>query len=110
MSVNYDTSVPGKPYVRATSVLIKFPPPGLGTASVSIDQTKAVTLTTGAAVEYETVAPIVSDLDLAGPGLEEAFPLVDINTGTPLGMEATLGQTFLFVASYIRHLQNKQNT
>jgi hypothetical protein len=108
MSVNYDTSVPGKPYVRATSVLIKFPPPGLGSASVNIDQTKAVTLTTGAAVEFETVAPIIADLDLVN-GLGTEFPLVDINTGEPLGMNATLGQTFLFVASYIRHLQNQQN-
>jgi hypothetical protein len=108
MTANYDTSTPGKPYVRANRITIDFPAPGSGNPTVTIEQRVATKLTTGDSAEIGTMATISHEIDLANIG-GVVFDLVDLDTDAPYGQQATLPQLIVFLASYVRSLQRGHN-
>lgn len=107
--INYDTSTPGRPYIRTSVIHIEVPPPGGGFPKVMIEQRWATTTTEGDAVEIGVVDPIHATLTLDETAFTDLFPVINIDTGEATGQQANLAQTFALVASYVRHLQTLNN-
>lgn len=102
MSANYDSSQVGVPYVRAQRVEIFWPDAGRKPHAV-INQSLAVKLADGTVRQLENMAAleVVLDFDHA----TDPIPLVNPETGLPLGQNTTLQMAMLNVLAVVREKQ-----
>ncbi len=102
MSMNYDASQVGVPYVRAQRVEIFWPDAGKKPHAV-INQSLAVKLADGTVRQLENLPAleVVLDFDRA----TDPIPLVDPDTGLPLGPSTTLQMAMLNVLAVVREKQ-----
>ena len=105
MTVNFDPSTPGNPYVRASQISINFPPPGGSSVSVDIHQRRAVTLVDGTAIEYEEMGDFQASIDLSTDLTLVQFPMINLQNDQQLGATGDLATLVELLVSYIRSLQ-----
>lgn len=106
--MNYNASQVGVPYVRASKITISWPDNG-GTPSAIVDQTLAVKLADNSVRELEAIKTLTIELDFVNHGAD-SIPLVDPNTGNPLGANTDLNHVMLHVLAAIRAQQIVMNT
>jgi hypothetical protein len=106
MSTNYNASVIGTPYVRATNISIDYSENGI--ATVVVEQSQAVVLADGTVAEINPIAAISFVLDVHNNG-SMSIPLVDPTSGANLGASTTLQSVMLGILGAIRQQQLIQN-
>lgn len=104
MTMNYNGSQVGVPYVRAPRITINYEPSGRTTAT--IEQALAVKLADGSVRHLEALPALTCELDLAGHG-NDPIPMVSPEDASSLDIDTTLNQTFLSVLAVIRSEQLK---
>jgi hypothetical protein len=102
MSINYDSTAVGVPYVRANKITVIWPTTG-GIPSAVIEQALAVKLADGSVRELQQMETLTANLDLAAVG-ESAIPLVHPTTGQTIG-STKLNTVMLQVLAAIRSIQ-----
>lgn len=105
MTMNYNASQVGAPYVRVNNITITYPPGGQ--ARVGFSQVLAIKAADGTVYELQQLAPISADLDLAAHGTDP-IPLVSPEDGSSLGSDTTLQQVFLAILAVVRQIQLQQ--
>ena len=101
--MNYDPSQVGVPYVRAHRITIDYPDNNL-LPSVKIEQSLAVKLADGTVRKIEDLLPITRALDMPNAG-DDPIPLIDPETGQPLGSDTSLNMAMLQVLAVLRFEQ-----
>jgi hypothetical protein len=107
MSVNYNSTQIGVPYVRANNITIEYPTNSLPV--VTISQAMAVKLADNTIVEINPKASFSFTLNLATNALVP-IPLIDPSTGEPLGASTNLQSLMVGILSVIRQQQLLVNT
>jgi len=105
MTINYDSSVVGVPYVRAQRIIINYPDAGKA-PSATIEQSMAVKLLDGTTRQLENLAAVNVEFDFATNG-NNPIPLVFPDSGLPVGANTTLNNTMLAILAVVRSGQNK---
>jgi len=108
MTVNYNNTAVGVPYVRGTQVVIDWPDAAGGPTKATVSQCTAVRLADGSIRNLDVLAPLNVVLDFTNHG-NDPIPLVDPSTGANLGANTTLNQTMLGVLAVIRQFQVQLN-
>lgn len=106
MSVNYDPSQVGVPYVRVHRVTINWPDGGQ-TPTATIEQSLAVKLADGTVRKLEDIPQIDAALDFTQGNAP--IPMIDPDTAQPLGQDTTLNMAFLNVLAVVRAEQLKHD-
>lgn len=102
--MNYDASQVGVPFIRAYGIRIDYPDNGQP-PQVVVEQAMAIKLADGTIRKLDDpVDPLNIAIDLAGDGTTP-IPLVNPDTGAPLGPNTTLQGTFLSILAIIRKAQ-----
>ena len=104
--MNFDASQVGVPYVRAHKITIHYPDKGLPPIVV-VDQSLAVLMADKTVRQLESMPTIEATLDLAKAGDLE-IPLVDKDTGAPLGPTTTFGMVYMQLLAAVRQIQISQ--
>jgi len=104
MSLNYDGSQVGVPYVRAPRITINYAADRRTTAT--IEQALAVKLADGTVRNIEPLPPITCELDFAADG-DTPVPMISPDNAAPLGTDTTLNQAFLAVLAIVHDRQIK---
>lgn len=102
MSTNYDSSQVGVPYVRAQRVEIFWPDAGRMPHAV-INQSLAVKLADGTVRQLENMPELKVELDFAHAS--DPIPLINPETGAPIGSNTTLQMAMLNVLAVVRQKQ-----
>jgi hypothetical protein len=105
MSINYDSTVVGVPYVRAQRIIINYPDAGKS-PSATIEQSLAVKMLDGTVRQLENINAINVTFDFANDGSTN-IPLVHPDSGLPIGANTTLNNTMLAILAVVRSEQNK---
>ena len=106
MSLNYDPSQVGVPYVRVQRLTIDYPDAG-GVPSATIEQSLAVKLADGLVRVIENMGSFKATLDFTQG--DAPIPLVNPETAQPLGADTSLNQAFLAVLAVVRKEQHEHN-
>lgn len=102
MTMNYDASQVGVPYVRAHYLEIHYPDNGIPPWA-TIKQSMGVKLADGTIRRLDDPLPLlVQSFDLTD---QTPIPLVSPDTGAPLGPTVTLGQVMLSLLAVVRKVQ-----
>ena len=107
MTMNYDASQIGVPYVRAHRLIISYPDAGQKPTAV-VEQSLAVKLADGTVRKLENLTDLTFELDFTKGN--DPLPLVNPDDATPLGQDTTLNQAFLAVLAVIRAEQVRAET
>lgn len=102
--LNYDASQVGVPYVRVHRLTIEYPD-AKSTPTAYAEQSLAVKLADGSVRTLETMQSLAIPLDF-GNG-DSLLPLVNPDTGAPLGANTSLNSAFLSVLAVVRDAQIK---
>lgn len=105
MSLNFDASQVGVPFVRAHKITIHYPDNGQ-TPWATIEQSNGVVLADGKVRTIEQLPTIQRSFDLQNDG-NLPVPLVSPTTGADLGANTTLNQVFLGILAVVRQEQKK---
>ena len=100
MTANYDPSVVGVPYVRAHKITIFYPDNNL-LPSVKIEQSLAVKLADDTVRKIEDIPAIERSLDMFNAG-NDPIPLINPETGQPLGSDTSLNYVMLHILAVLR--------
>ena len=106
MSVNYNPSQVGVPYVRVQRLSIDYPDGGK-TPTAYIEQALAVKLADGSVRVIENLGGFGVTLDFTQG--DAPIPMIDPDTAQPLGQDTTLHQAFLHVLAVVRSEQLKHD-
>jgi len=106
MSLNYDPSQVGVPYIRAQRIVITWPDGGQAPAA-TIEQSWAVKLADGTVRKLADFPQIDATLDFTQG--DAPIPLVNPENAQPLGADTTLNQAFLAVLAIVRKEQHEHN-
>lgn len=108
MSVNYDPSIIGLPYIRVTQLTINWNDRSAQIKPTAVfKQQLAVTLADGSMRILEPLNDITTELDFTNGNVP--IPLVDPETAQSLGVSTTLNEAMLCVLALIRKTQLEQN-
>jgi hypothetical protein len=107
MSMNYDASQVGVPYVRASRILISYPDNNQLPTAV-IEQALCVKLADGNVRELEDIKAINVTLDFQSHG-SDPIPLVNPTTGAALGADTSLNSVMVQILAVVRAQQVLQN-
>lgn len=105
MTTNYNPSQVGVPYVRAHKITINYPDNNL-LPTVRIEQSLAVKLLDGTPRQIEVLLPIERQIDLPNAG-NDPIPMVDPETGEPIGQNTSLNLTMLHILAVLRQEQTR---
>ena len=99
--MNFDSTIVGKPYSRIEKIVIDYTAPM--NATVSFTEQEHVKLEDGThrPIGYENVVTF----NVVPSDMVSAVPLLDSNTGNPIGANITYGQVMLGILAIIRSKQ-----
>lgn len=103
MPTNYNPSQVGVPYVRAHKITINYPDNNL-LPTVKIEQSLAVKLLDGTPRHIENLPPLDRQIDLPNAG-NDPIPMVDPETGDPIGQNTSLNLVMLHILAVLRQEQ-----
>jgi hypothetical protein len=104
--MNFDASQVGVPYVRAHKITIHYPDKGLPPVVV-VEQSLAVVMADKTVRQLEVLPTIQAELNLATDA-GKPIPLIDKDTGAPLGPTTTLGMVYMQLLAAVRQIQISQ--
>lgn len=105
MTMNYNASQVGVPYVRVNNISITYPTQG--NPVVGLNQTLAIKGADDTIYEIGQLETLRAEIDLVADGTTP-IPLVSPEDASFLGTDTTLQQTFLAILAVVRHIQNNQ--
>jgi len=105
MTMNYNGSQVGVPYVRVHKITIDYPDKGLNPSAV-LEQSLGVKLADGTIHKLQDLQPIGVTFDFAADGTTP-LPLISPEDASHLGANTTLQEVMLGILAVVRSEQIK---